>query len=165
MTTDTMTLTAGTAREVRTARQALMAQLESWDCGRVPDAVLVFSELATNAVTHAGGATNILVVRGDQSIRFEVHDDTHEAPHLLDITGPNGGFGLRIVDQLSERWGWSQTAAGKYVWSAVAWCPDRFTEVRGVREATRLTAVTRATALLRRFGGPGLPRSGHRRAT
>jgi anti-sigma regulatory factor (Ser/Thr protein kinase) len=123
MTIGTMTLTAGTAREVRTARQALMAQLERWGCGRVPDALLVFSELATNAVMHAGGATNILVVHGDQFLRFEVHDDTHEIPHLLDITGPNGGFGLRIVDQLSEDWGWSQTPTGKYVWSAVACCP------------------------------------------
>jgi hypothetical protein len=86
MSTGTMTLTAGTASEVRTARQALMAQLERWNCGRVPDALIVFSELATNAVTHAGGATNILVVHGDQSLRFEVYDDTHETPHLLDIT-------------------------------------------------------------------------------
>src|SRR5215207_2194070 len=110
MGTGTMALTAGTASEVRTARQALMAQLESWNCGRVPDALIVFSELATNAVTHAGGATNILVVHGDRSLRFEVYDDTHETPHLLDITGPNGGFGLRLVDQLSESWGWRQTA-------------------------------------------------------
>jgi anti-sigma regulatory factor (Ser/Thr protein kinase) len=124
MTTGTMTLTAGTPVAARAARQALMAQLDGWHCGCLPDALLVFSELVTNAVEHAGGATRILVLHGDQTLRFEVHDDTHGVPEVRHVAGPAGGFGLRFVDQLSESWGWDQTASGKVVWSVVPCCPD-----------------------------------------
>ena len=48
-----------TPAEVRDARHVLQHTLEGWGCGRVPDAVLVLSELATNAVLHGGGAPEI----------------------------------------------------------------------------------------------------------
>jgi two-component sensor histidine kinase len=65
----------------------------------------LFSELVMNAVKHAGGATRIVVVHGHQTLRFEGSRRTHGIPAVRDITGPAGGFGLRIVAQLSESWG------------------------------------------------------------
>jgi anti-sigma regulatory factor (Ser/Thr protein kinase) len=123
MTLGTMVLTAGSPLAVRAARHALQAQLEGWECTGVSAAVLVLSELATNAVQHAGGATRIHVVHGDQTVRLEVHDDTHDRPRVRDAAGPAGGFGLKIVSRLSESWGWDQTATGKVVWSTVRCCP------------------------------------------
>jgi hypothetical protein len=90
---------------------------------RVTDALLA-SELVTNAVNHAGGATRILVVHDDHNLLFEVHDDTHNIPKARDTGGPAGGFGLRIVARASESWGWNQTATGKVVWATVPCCPD-----------------------------------------
>jgi len=124
MTTGSMTLTADTPAAARTARTAFMEELDRWECGRVADALLVFSELVTNAVNHGGGATRIDVVHGDKTLRFEVHDTTRRVPQLRDIAGPAGGFGLRIVDQVSEGWGWEHTASGKVVWCAVRCCID-----------------------------------------
>ncbi len=77
-----------------------------------------------NAVKHAGGATRIVVVHGHQTLRFEGSRRTHGIPAVRDITGPAGGFGLRIVAQLSESWGAEQTATGKVVWSNLDCCAD-----------------------------------------
>ena len=124
MTIGTMTLTASTPLAVRAARQALAVQLDRWECGRAPDALLVFSELVTNAVEHAGGATRILVVHGQQMVQFEVHDDAHGVPTVADPAGPVRGYGLHVVDRLSERWGWNETPTGKVVWCAILCCVD-----------------------------------------
>ena len=124
MTTDTFTLTAATAIEVRAARRALMHWLDGWACGRTSDAMLVFSELATNAVKHAGGVAGIRVVHGDHRLHFEIHDQEHAAPVVRTSGGAEGGFGLRIVEQLSAGWGWTQTATGKIVWADLPCCTD-----------------------------------------
>jgi anti-sigma regulatory factor (Ser/Thr protein kinase) len=124
MASDTLTMTAATPRAIGDARHALEAQLDRWACGRMPDSLLVFSELVTNAVTHAGGAIRIVVEHGDHTLRLAVHDDTHGVPALRDAASAEGGFGLRIVDRVSASWGWEQTASGKVVWSALDCCVD-----------------------------------------
>ena len=131
MTTGTLTFTANSARAVTDARRLLTQELERWDCGRIDDAALVFSELATNAVKHAGGATNIVVAVADQTLRIEVSDDTHTEPTVRNDAP--GGFGLRIVAELGDRWGWSQTGPGKVVWCELPWCVDDHRVVHGLR--------------------------------
>jgi anti-sigma regulatory factor (Ser/Thr protein kinase) len=131
MTTGTLTFTATSPRAVTDARHLLTQQLEQWDCGRIEDAVLVFSELATNAVKHAGGATNIVVAVGDETLRIEVSDDTHIEPTVRHDAP--GGFGLRIVAELGDRWGWSQTRRGKVVWCELPCWLDDDPVVHGLR--------------------------------
>ena len=63
-----------------------------------------------------------MVAHGYYTLRFEVHDDTHDIPAMRDVTEPTGGFGLRIVAQLSENWGCEQTATGNVVWSNLDCC-------------------------------------------
>ena len=122
MANETLTMSVNTAQSVSEARHELDAQLDGWSCGRAPDALLVFSELVTNAIKHAGGAIRVVVLHGDHSLRFEVYDDTHSIPAVREVASAPGGFGLRIVEQISESWGWDQTATGKVVWSNLDCC-------------------------------------------
>src|SRR3954468_20390750 len=83
---------------------------------------LVVSELVTNSVRHADAPVDAVItvraeVRGD-ILRLEVADRgdggsiAPRAPDLHD----GGGFGLRVVEVLSRRWGVSR-GAGTCVWA------------------------------------------------
>ncbi len=105
MATDTLTMSADMPQAAAAARRELTARLDDWLCERTSDSLLLFSELVTNAVKHAGGATRIVVHHGDRTLRVEVHDGTDSIPAVRDVAGATGGFGLRIVDQLCSSWG------------------------------------------------------------
>lgn len=81
------------------------------------DALLMLSELVTNAVYHG---VEPLVLRVDgtpERIRVEVDDASSEPPVLRPIDPHRlGGMGMRIVDDLSDRWGCTPTGFGKTVW-------------------------------------------------
>ncbi|MFD9389369.1 ATP-binding protein [Streptomyces sp. NPDC060000] len=97
---------------VSVARRSVSARLTAW---RLPgelcaDAVLLVSELATNAVRHALG-TRFLCGVGlvtDGFLRLEVHDhDRTERglPRRDPAPDDEGGRGLFLVEQLAEVWG------------------------------------------------------------
>ena len=88
--------------------------------GRVPalvlkDAELVVSELVTNSVCHSGASDGAVVVQVGLTgtmVRLEVEDPGRGgviAPRAPDL---GGGFGLNLVQGLSERWGLKRVAAG-----------------------------------------------------
>ena len=80
-------------------------------------AVLVASELATNAVLHAATPYRVEVRRGEM-IRIEVTDGK---PDLEVSEGSPNGYGIRIVNQLSHDWGTKPISGnGKTVWAEVA---------------------------------------------
>ncbi len=76
---------------------------------RVEDAVLLVSELVTNAVKYGPEGEAIrLIVQGDGTCsRFTVHDlGLGPLPEMRDASDPApGGHGLRLVDSLADRWG------------------------------------------------------------
>jgi anti-sigma regulatory factor (Ser/Thr protein kinase) len=88
---------------------------------------LLVSELVTNSLCHSGAsADEDVVVRVDLTpgmVRLEVED-----PGGGGVIGPRagdghngGGFGLNIVQQLSERWGVERVAVGgTRVWAQLA---------------------------------------------
>lgn len=102
------------------ARRRLVEWLKAWQCDRIDDVALVFSELVTNAVLHAGGAQRISACPADDNrhVHLEVQDNFVATPEPC-VGGAGGGFGLHIIEHLSERWGTTPTAEGKVVWALV----------------------------------------------
>jgi anti-sigma regulatory factor (Ser/Thr protein kinase) len=92
-------------------------------------ALLVVSELVTNSVRHGGASEAGVVVRvglTEALVRVEVEDRGRAgavAPRSPDLEG-GGGFGLGVVQALSERWGLERIAAGgTRVWAQLARAP------------------------------------------
>lgn len=109
-----------------TARAAAGAWLRARGLPEVScdDAVLVLSELATNAIRHTASAQFLCCVglTADDRIHLEVHDhDT--APHDLIPCAPSpddeGGRGLLLVEHLAEQWGVERSVltSGNAVWA------------------------------------------------
>lgn len=82
------------------------------------DAVLLVSELATNAVTHARSAFEVVVSLADGRLRVEVTDADAGVPQVQWVpAGATSGRGLLIVETLAQAWGVSPAEGGcKTVW-------------------------------------------------
>lgn len=88
-----------------------------WDHDDVDDAVLLASELVTNAVRHADGVDRITMVVDHRTLLFVVHDRSVTLPSApSERPGEHGGRGLAIVEALSDEWGAAQEHDGKRVW-------------------------------------------------
>lgn len=114
------------------ARLELRKALASWGLGMLEDsAVLVLSELLTNAARHArvsrGREIETRYVRRPcGGLRIEVHDASPEQPRRrtpeLDATD---GRGLVIVDALADVWGVGErNGPGKVLWAHLSPPPD-----------------------------------------
>ena len=84
-------------------------------------AVLLVSELVTNAVVHAQGPICLTVHTDAHWVRIEVEDPGHRRPVLraasLDAVD---GRGLLVVDKLATDWGTERRATHKVVWFEIA---------------------------------------------
>ncbi|MEN3586681.1 ATP-binding protein [Streptomyces sp. ZYX-F-203] len=115
----------GLPEEVAHARHFIAALLQ--EQGPVDDAVLVVSELATNAVRHTlsgsvGGWFLVVLGLGDDLVRIEVVDQGGDCrPHLCDATGQEeGGRGLRMIAACAKDWGVKTWPEGRSVWADLA---------------------------------------------
>jgi anti-sigma regulatory factor (Ser/Thr protein kinase) len=105
---------------VSVARHVLGTWLRERGCRSGDDAVLVLSELVTNAITHATGGCTLEVRHRDDLVRLEVRDRSPQAPVMRVVDASHvGGRGLYVVDAIAETWGWEPTAEGKRVWAIV----------------------------------------------
>ncbi|MFG2113314.1 ATP-binding protein [Streptomyces sp. NPDC048718] len=107
------------------ARRELRKTLADWGLLDIEDAAsLVLSELLTNAVRHAHVPGREIETRFfplREGLRIEVHDSSEQRP-LMDLpeAGAVGGWGLPLVDTLSDLWGVSdRQGPGKLVWAHV----------------------------------------------
>jgi serine/threonine-protein kinase RsbW len=110
------------ARAAGLARLATRAVLGSWQLPLLADtAVLLVSELVTNAVQHARHEDGTLMLRLELSgdlLRIEVHDTDTRCPQLGDPGElDESGFGLVLVATLAGKWGTTVTSGGKAVWA------------------------------------------------
>ena len=83
------------------------------------DAVLLTSELVTNAVMYApnGCRLSAWFVRGSRALRVEVADACADAPEVREAAPSQvGGRGLQLVQSRSTKWGVSSNPWGKSVW-------------------------------------------------
>lgn len=103
--------------------------------GTVVDLV---SELVSNAALHAGGTIDLALERRGSHVLVSVHDGSAEPPRLLPYRRgvSERGIGLRLVDQLSESWGWNAEPAGKQVWARVTVAEPSAAGRRRVRAAS-----------------------------
>jgi anti-sigma regulatory factor (Ser/Thr protein kinase) len=103
---------------IRVARQALRRWLEERSRANPEDAMLVLSELVTNAMVHARAGCTIEVQHHDDVVRLEVRDPSAAPPTMRTAHPHNiGGRGLRLVAAVAQAWGWEPTAGGKRVWA------------------------------------------------
>jgi signal transduction histidine kinase len=78
---------------------------------------LVVSELVTNAIRHATGPIRLRLIR-ERALVCEVLDSGATAPHLRHPrTTDEGGRGLLLVSQLTQRWGTRFVPDGKIIWA------------------------------------------------
>jgi serine/threonine-protein kinase RsbW len=110
------------------ARAIVASRLrDRWPAPVLDRAKLLTSELVTNSVLHSHAPADASVVfrleLSQGAIRLEVEDPGHRgavAPRSPDLDG-GGGFGLNLVQQISERWGVERvTAGGTRVWAQIA---------------------------------------------
>ncbi|MCD9899208.1 ATP-binding protein [Streptomyces sp. MT29] len=106
------------------ARQLTRARLESWKLGGdVYDAaVLIVSELVTNAVVHTASTRVVCELRClGRRLRIAVQDQGHQpgGPRLRRCSDDEHGRGLLLVDTLSSAWGSHDAGdhSGRIVWA------------------------------------------------
>jgi anti-sigma regulatory factor (Ser/Thr protein kinase) len=103
----------------RPARMLVTAALTSWAAEELGDvAELLVSELVANAAKHTGCARiSISVNRQKASVWVGVRDSSGALPCRTESKGEEeSGYGLRLVEALSSRWGVSWAPRGKWVW-------------------------------------------------
>jgi two-component sensor histidine kinase len=117
-----------TPRSVAKARWLLLGHLEVWGLDSLAgDAVLVLTELVTNAVKHAhppyGNVIATRFERLEHGVRIEVHDIAEQRPQLRSVSDDaESGRGLLLVDALCEgQWGvQDREGPGKIVWAVLS---------------------------------------------
>jgi anti-sigma regulatory factor (Ser/Thr protein kinase) len=88
------------------------------------NAVLLTSELVTNAMAHTVSAGELVAYYSQlgKRLRIEVRDNSPVLPRMQDdSTERVGGVGLRLVNTLASDWGTTPTATGKTVWFELKW--------------------------------------------
>jgi len=100
-------------------------------CPVSDEAVLLTSELVTNAITHTasgrGGKVTVTVYRADTRVRIEVRDDgSDEIPVVrLHDDARDSGYGLGLVELMAHRWGHRGGQRGRIVWFMLEWKTNR----------------------------------------
>lgn len=80
-------------------------------------AVLMVSELVTNAVEHARSHVELVVGVTPRAVRVEVADTNASLPAIQRAdNGAVHGRGMAIVDSLASTWGVRPAGRGKAVW-------------------------------------------------
>ncbi|MFF7868104.1 SpoIIE family protein phosphatase [Streptomyces qaidamensis] len=107
-------------------RKQVVDQLERWGLTEATfTAELVVSELVTNAIRYGAPPIRLRLIHDAATLICEVSDTNHTAPHLRRAkTWDEGGRGLLLVAQLTQRWGSRHTAEGKTIWSELALLGD-----------------------------------------
>jgi anti-sigma regulatory factor (Ser/Thr protein kinase) len=113
----------------RAARRVTRTTLWDWGLGSLADdAEMIIGEFVANAIVHAGSMDSsdipgLRLMRRSGEVMCAVLDPSDDAPVLRRaISTDETGRGLRMVDAISDIWGWSPVVGhGKAVW-AILFC-------------------------------------------
>src|SRR5712691_1225606 len=132
-----VSLAAGPAAAAE-ARSQVKAAICAWDVPVDPSvAVLLTSELVTNAIRHEPGENIMVVITCScGQLRVDVHDTSWSLPVPVDSPADaETGRGLMLVTSLSTEWGFYRTPAGKAVYFTLAFRADLDEETQAARRA------------------------------
>ncbi|BBC34864.1 hypothetical protein SGFS_061580 [Streptomyces graminofaciens] len=103
---------------VAEARKTTARQLGLWGLEDLAFTTeLVVSELVTNAIRHAAGPIRLRLIL-ERTLICEVFDGGATAPHLRHPrTTDEGGRGLFLISQFTQRWGTRFLPEGKVIWA------------------------------------------------
>ncbi|MFB6612741.1 SpoIIE family protein phosphatase [Streptomyces sp. NPDC085524] len=106
------------------ARRFTARTLRSWGVAEELDAaLLVVSELVTNAIAHTQGAVGMDLTLSDDRLRIAVNDASPRSPvKPISVSWEEtGGRGLLIVEAMTMAWGSVPLSGGKQVWAEIPW--------------------------------------------
>ncbi|WP_435838523.1 SpoIIE family protein phosphatase [Streptomyces achromogenes] len=108
----------------RHARRFTRRTLRAWQLppDTVDAALLVVSELVTNALVHTGGPVRLDLDLAGHRLRLAVTDSSPRGPVKPAGIGweATGGRGIRLVEAVSAAWGTVPVSGGKQVWAELA---------------------------------------------
>jgi anti-sigma regulatory factor (Ser/Thr protein kinase) len=104
-------------------RRFVATWLRAWRSdGDDSDAVLMASELVTNAVRHTAAPFRVRLQRRDGSVVLSVEDMSVQLPVVRAATTMQpDGRGVALVQRLSNAWGVEPLPDGKVVWVEFSW--------------------------------------------
>ena len=112
----------GAPDQVRQARGLVVKALGDLH-PRLDDAVLMTSELVTNAIVHtnsrqAGGSVIVTILESADGVRVEVADSGSDVttPVVRSEVYAADGHGLFLVQNLADQWGYLREESGTTVW-------------------------------------------------
>ncbi|GAA4379897.1 hypothetical protein GCM10023146_39650 [Nocardioides caricicola] len=108
---------------VSRAREFVRERSAEWGIDEpLDDALLVVSELAANALTHAGSSYRVRLSATAEALRIEVDDDGAGTPEPQPLSETDEhGRGLYLVSALASSWGMGAAeGGGKRVWAELA---------------------------------------------
>lgn len=83
---------------------------------RQADTRLLVSELVTNALRHTGTEIELFLVRRGSTLEVGVRDYGGGRPVKKASADEDGGWGLRLLERITSRWGVQTERPGKTVW-------------------------------------------------
>ncbi|MFF1692299.1 SpoIIE family protein phosphatase [Streptomyces sp. NPDC058257] len=113
------------AVSIPAGRRFLGAKLQEWGLTAQADtALLLASELLTNAFRHARGPLNLRVWHSVRELGVEITDHSTPRPRArLAESTEEDGRGLYLVEALADAWGTRPTTSGKTVWFTMLVAP------------------------------------------
>jgi anti-sigma regulatory factor (Ser/Thr protein kinase) len=109
-------------RAVHQARSFTRATLAEWSLpdSLSRDAILLVSEMVTNAIVHGRAPIQLRLRRAREHLLVEVDDTATAVPRKLRPTSSDvHGRGLQLVAMMADQWGTRPIRDGKSVWCAL----------------------------------------------
>ncbi|MGP4110749.1 SpoIIE family protein phosphatase [Streptomyces sp. 4N509B] len=108
------------------ARRFTGRTLRSWQVEEDADAaLLIVSELVTNALTHTQGPVRLDLTLAGSRLRVAVSDSSPRTPVKAESADweATGGRGIMLVAAVSDSWGSVPLSGGKQVWAEIVLAP------------------------------------------